>query len=373
MSTRTPMHPSRLLPVVHIPVIAGALFIAACVADDATLDVEAFEDLDLTPVSPAGDQWNDCSTWDCNKNHPELTGFPVPELNEDGQANEKGFHIVKFASAANQLLELDVSRGELRGLDAQGVPVISGPFVRDSIITVTNNRDVWYIRISDYVRLLPYWVGGGGVPAYRLEYQRQGDSPTVWFNMCKQPPLPGQDPMWPNGFETFAILIDDERYDREQIEVKPDDADAQGWFNIACAGTSLAKMVLLHLDPKIPQSDPFHSTKAQRTATLKMLTADYYGTGTAFTQPGQDLWWNSVMGWHPFLIDQEDISREAVWTEHGARCLTTPRLYIDDPDIYDKLEAYRLDNNLPALPACDPQQIPQTWLPGDVWRTFNPL
>jgi hypothetical protein len=365
------MHPSRLLPVVHVPVIASALLVGACVSGDAPPDLSAIGDLDLTPIAPAGDQWNDCSTWDCNKNHPELTKFPLPELNEDGLPSEEGFRIVSFVSASNTAYKFDVTRGEIRGLDAQGKPALTGPNVRNSVITVTNDVNTWYIQIADYNRELPYWVGSGGVPAYHLVYMPKGGVGSQWANVCKEPPVPASDPLWPGGFETFAILIDDERYDRDQITVEPDDAAADGWFNIACAGTALAKMIRLHLDPKIPEGHPFHTTKAQRTATLKMLTADYFGTGQAFTQPGQDLWWMSAMGWHPLLPDQENINPEAVWTETGARCLNTPRRFDDDPDILDQLEAYRQAKQLDPLPICNEFTTPPTWLAGDVWHTFN--
>jgi hypothetical protein len=379
MSTRTPMHPSRHFPAMHAPVVAGALLVAvaACLPDDATLDVPALgapdliELIDLTPISPAGDLWNDCSTWDCNKNHPELTGFPIPELNENGLPAELGMRIVSFRSASNQSFKFDVTRGEIRGLDAMGNVALVGEDLRYSELTVTNGEVIWYIKIHDFNPIMFYWAGPGYVPAYHLLYRREGD-PSRWTNVCSQPPIPSEDPQWQGGFETFALLIDDERYDRDKITVKPDDADAQGWFNIACAGTALAKMVLLHADPKLPPGHPYHTTKAQRTATLKMITADYFGTGQSFTQAKQPLWWTSAMGWHPLKAVQNDSNPEAAWTETGARCLTAPRLLNHpDRDVEAEIEAYRAAMELDPLPPCGAPAVPPAWIAGDVWHTYN--
>jgi hypothetical protein len=63
----------------------------------------------------------------------------------------------------------------------------------------------------------------------------------------------------------------------------------------------------------------------QRTALLKMLAADYCGTGKAFTVTGVPLRFQG-RGWveeHGFADAQV---REAIWTEHGAFCLSTPRM-----------------------------------------------
>jgi hypothetical protein len=383
MSTRISMHRSRLFPALHTLVASGALVaVPACVPEDAPLDLAAFDDLDLTPISPAGDQWNDCSTWDCNKNHPQLTGFPVPELHEGGESNEQQFRIVSFQKGATTY-QLDVTGGEIRGLDAGGTPLLLGPAVIDGIITVTNGLRTWYIQIADYTYALQYWDGTGQIPAYHLVYWRGNiDGHPVWDDVCKEPPSPGTEPGWPVGYETYALLIDDERYDRKTIEVKDDDADAQGWFNIACAGTALAKMVLLHLDPKIPAPTStmpslYYTTKAQRTATLKMLTGDYFGTGYSFTEGGQDLWWTSKMGWHPLVLPQNPDDPEAIWTDTGARCLTIPRLLDEypgdngEPSIAEQIEVYRQDHGLPELLPCDDPSVPLPWDTDDVWYTFN--
>lgn len=375
MSKRTSIHRSRLFPALHTLVASGALVaVPACVAEDAPPDLAAFDDLDLTPISPAGDQWNDCSTWDCNKNHPELTGFPVPELHEGGEPTDDGFHIVNFRKGPTTY-QLDVAGGEIRGIHTGGGLPLLGADVINSIITVTNGTRTWYIRINAYTNMLQYWAGTGYVPAYHLVYWRNDPIEPGWVNVCNDPPAVTLDPQWQGGHETYALLIDDERYNREEIAVEEDDADAQGWFNIACAGTALAKMVLLHADPKIPEGtsttpSPYYTTKAQRTATLKMLTADYFGKGYSFTEPHQDLWWLSTMGWHSLVPPQNNSNHEAIWNENGARCLNTPRLHNHPTvDVYVAMEAYIAGTDFDPIPSCD--EVPPGPQPGDVWHSYN--
>lgn len=377
MSTRISMHPSRLIPALHTLVASAALVAApACVAEDAPPDLAAFDDLDLTPISPAGDQWNDCSTWDCNKNHPVLTGFPVPELHEGGEPTEDDVRIVSFEKNGVPY-HFDVTAGQIRGLDAPGGnALLTNGNVIGSVITVTNDVRTWEIRIAGYTYALQYWYGDGWVWAYHLEYRQISPYDTAVDDLCNEPPSLGAEPGWPMGFETYAILIDDERYDREKIKVEEDDVDAEGWFNIACAGTALAKMVLLHADPNETTGN-YPTTKAQRTATLKMLTGDYFGTGYSFTEAGQDLWWTSEMGWHALVPPQNPDDPEAIWTDTGARCLTTPRLLDEYPgdnrqlSIAQQIAAYAQDNGLPKLRRCDDPSVAPPGDADDVWYTFN--
>jgi hypothetical protein len=373
----TPVHKSRFhrLPALQVPAALLLIATAACVPAveiDAEPDpswTSGLDDVDLSPIAPAGDQWNTCPTWDCGKNHPMLTGFPVPEVNEAGLPDAKGLHLVSFWKNT-QSLRLDVDRGEIRGYNqVTGVLELSGAAAIGSILTISSPMETWRIKIDDYARM-PYWVGPGAVPAYRLLYQRAGDPPSLWINVCKEPTEPITDPQWQGGHATYALLISDERYDRDAKRVR-DDGNAQGWFNIACAGTALAKMVLMHLDPHLPPGDPYHTSLDQRTATLKMLTADYLGFGEAFTVGGKPLQWASSLGWHMVAAPG---SSEAVWSEQGAVCLDEPRLADTDELILDKIETEC--NQTPGCvmpPTCDQLGVTAAnWTQYGLWRTWNP-
>jgi len=103
--------------------------------------------------------------------------------------------------------------------------------------------------------------------------------------------------------------------------------DSDPRFNLACGGTATAKMLLTRHARAGSIDDNNHTVydtnDQQRTAMLKMLTADYCGTGHAFTVTGQRLAyadaWTEFEGW------SEDSELEAVWDARGARCLNTPR------------------------------------------------
>jgi hypothetical protein len=70
---------------------------------------------------------------------------------------------------------------------------------------------------------------------------------------------------------------------------------------------------------------------------LKMLTADYCGTGRSFTRNGQPLRYEDADGWYresPALdvADPVDAAAvEAIWTGDGALCLANPRLAAEEP------------------------------------------
>jgi hypothetical protein len=121
----------------------------------------------------------------------------------------------------------------------------------------------------------------------------------------------------------YAVLFEDDRIDAEAIAVT---GETPGWFNIGCAGHALAKQHLLGhtvaaaklfgvLPPPIPQ----------RTANLKMITADYCGNGHPFTVPGQPLRWRDENLWYDTLPTLGGMI-EARWTDAGAACLNTPRV-----------------------------------------------
>jgi hypothetical protein len=234
-------------------------------------------------------------------------------------------------------------------------------------MTVSDGVDTWEIMVASYTPRLLYWAGPGAIPAYLLLYHRIGD-PSGWQNLCKEPLTPSDAAVWPDQYEAYAILIDDERYDTDAITVDP--APAEGWFNIACAGSALSKMMLMHYNPHLPANDAYYSTPTERTAVLKMLTADYLGTGEAFTKGGTLLQWEDTTGLHPHPPMAHVV--EAVWDETGALCLDAPRLLIGDIDIFGKIES-ECDGDCVMPPTCAEAGITAAnWTEHGLWRTYNP-
>ena len=120
------------------------------------------------------------------------------------------------------------------------------------------------------------------------------------------------------------------------------------WITLACAGSAAAKTALLGYGPHGDFDGEGHSaTVAQRQATLKMITADYCGTGQSYTVDGTPLAWENAGG---TVTPMHEIGEsEAVWTSSGALCLDTPRV-VDRDDVSC------------SLPSCDALGIEGEWM-----------
>lgn len=122
--------------------------------------------------------------------------------------------------------------------------------------------------------------------------------------------------------EHHALVFEGERLDLDALAIAP--GINTRWFTIACAETALAK---LHLTghTHAAQAAGFSSSVPERQTMLKLLTADYCGTGTSFTAAGQPLRWTDADG---TLTIPSSVTRvlEARWTPGGASCLNTPRV-----------------------------------------------
>lgn len=357
---------------------AAALAGTACLpgselAGESELDplAAALDDVDRSPVTPAGDQWQSCHTWDCNGNHPMLNLFPVPELHEAGLPNSDGMRLLGFSKNGKEL-RLDVVDGAILGYDKDtDVLEVFAEGAVGSMLEVGNSEGTWNIVVQAVGRM-SYWAGGGAVPVYRLAYPDPAVEASGLVNLCKEPSEAENDPMWQGGFETYALLIADERYDRDGLRVSGE--DAEGWFNIACAGTTLAKMVLMHYDPKIPEGHLYHTTQNERTALIKMLTGDYLGIGEPFTRPGVELPREDARGWHQ--VANPGLP-EAVWNHKRAVCLDTPRLALvedGDPKILDKIALACDQTPYCTMPQpCSKKGITdENWTQYGFFRTFNP-
>jgi len=119
-----------------------------------------------------------------------------------------------------------------------------------------------------------------------------------------------------------AVVLGGETYDLESKTVVPKQAR---WLTIACAGSAAAKMRLLNYGPQSDFDGLGHpATVSQRQATLKMLTADYCGTGTSYTANGTPLQYEDAEGTVTFSGTRGAV--ESVWTAQGALCLDTTRI-----------------------------------------------
>jgi len=123
-----------------------------------------------------------------------------------------------------------------------------------------------------------------------------------------------------------AVMFEGDRIDGTK-KVMNQTADNR-WFNIACAGDALAKLLATR-NTLHSQAPGLTFAWQQRQAALKMIVADYCGTGKAFTVEGQKVVWQgagAIYASAPEVL-------EARWTENGASCIYAPRmLYPTTPE-----------------------------------------
>lgn len=279
------------------------------------------DDVESAAIEKRGFQFGGgCSGWDCGYNAAEVNGRSLAELNLSGVKNSSG---VKYVGLQSPLglspgWTLTAEGGELvavkGGDERRGDALVGFKLLLEMKLLGLLPLTVPVI-ITEYHEAEPWALGGAPLPAYTLVYADL-NNPLVLRGVCNDELL---DPL----VSTVTVLYG-ERYDEASKTVL---ADQDGWLNIACAGSALAKLKMMNYGPQADfdgLGNP--ATPAQRQATLKMITADYCGTGEPFTENGTPLIWENASGtiepsplWTPGEV-------EAVWTDAGALCLDTPRL-----------------------------------------------
>ena len=161
------------------------------------------------------------------------------------------------------------------------------------------------------------------------------------------------------GAATVTILHG-ETYDGEHKTV---DKIGEQWITLACVDEAAFKLKRLGYGPKGNQGpDGKHPTLAQRITTLKMLTADYCGTGESFTEFHTPVYWMNSKKSVVTIPSYNDRAIEARWDEHGAICIRKPR-YVNvekveaacsiptcpnNPALSD---AFEWESSVPVMPA----------------------
>ncbi len=104
------------------------------------------------------------------------------------------------------------------------------------------------------------------------------------------------------------------------------------WFNFGCASHALAKLFMTRNTIASTEPSFMAPDHAMRQATLKLLVADYCGTGTPFTVAGQLLNWKGyeAEAKRDFYTMPNIKNVEARWNENGAICLEEPRVEFSD-------------------------------------------
>lgn len=297
-----------------------------------------------------------CPEWGCGENSPVMGPWRFHELDVNGAPNAEGIVLLDFQKDGvsyhpeildgSQLIATSMSQ-TLTGT------ALTGGYLRVLTQGGTTLGAVYHINIvkvsAQASSLVRFWFGRPtSIETYQLTYSGPGGGGTTAEQpLCNSPPdsTPTTGPVgqsWVQPLE--AILYSGDRYDAaHKLVTASSYSTSGGWFNIACAGSALAK---LHLTRHTTAgSGPgYTATAAQRQAVLKMYVSDLCGTGHAWTRKGTPLHWTNAPQWSQ--LDGTEFAHEALWTDGGALCLDEHRLGA----LFDNASGFLGECTLPACP-----------------------
>ena len=256
-----------------------------------------------------------CPIWQCGSNSPFIDNYSFHEANKYGLPNDAGFRIVSFKDRWGTPLQLDVAGGHMIGRNTQGIGVLFGQQLVGSTILMVNSlsQRQFLVRVNA-VGSVFYWatLPTGVQPSretYLLEWVLtiDGVNPAPnsrYQNVCKLAGrVAGADLLGMNGYHT--VLFEGERINAAAKTIDPRlDID---WFNIGCAGHTLAKLELTG-HTEVAHYVGFTTTIDQRQTMLKMLVADYTGSGIPYT-----------IAWHAAQLGRRQWLDEAPADDHRDR------------------------------------------------------
>lgn len=322
-------------------------------------------------LTKKGGGGNPCPTWGCGANSPVVdTTRGFHELNLYREPNDAGMSLHNPAMVLDgrpyRLFIEDnriVGRGEggavLSGTNLLGAAIlIDTPEASPAykiVIQNVHSMDFPFPQITPRDQLEVYVFGWATANDFSRKYD-------AYPNLCSNPPYPSKED--PPHYEPYSILRDPNIFS-ELLGMNPEEAlifagdrinpttkemskeASSDWFNIGCAGHTLAKLHLTRNTLASASPSVAAPTHAKRQATLKLLTADYCGTGRAFTVAGQPLQWkgqdNDALNYYFAPV----IGLEARWNGFGAKCLTRPRMEVSNlqsaKDIWPNAEAIWTD------------------------------
>ncbi|ACY16627.1 ADYC domain-containing protein [Haliangium ochraceum] len=298
------------------PLLALALLAAlpAC----ATIDADPAVDSETHAI--------DCPPWQCGVNAATINELPLGELHlvpgqNTGELSAWSARIVDFVAPPDAP---EGPRGyTLRVIDGRFSAhkddlVLRGPELIGSRITIDDEANDTTVEmiIHDYSEMPSWTTPVYNIPRYVLvSYEEELDR---YHPVCQDAEDPADGTAW-------SVLVSGERYSWEEKTITQPAGEARGWFNVACKDNALYKMKFMGYEPEPQGQARYITSPAQRQAALKMLTADYCGTGTSFTETGTPLHWVNDRGWSD-NGNPPTSTVEALWSKDGALCLDTPRL-----------------------------------------------
>jgi hypothetical protein len=273
-------------------------------------------------------------------------GVAFRTLHLDGSANPQDLRITAFRTGHNVPAELDVDRDvvigktmaeTLRADQAAGIAKLKGSTLtlERKIPGQSDDPRQYTLTIHDiqqhaFLAQPPCPEGQtcelNQVTVYTFTAVA---SDGCEVEVCK----PGLDPDHQDGLSGRAVIFRGDLYGEPGQLVKRVEPAGTGdgaKINFACLGTSLSKLHLLRhtVASRTDNIDP--PSVDQEEALLRLLRADYCGTGTSFTQDELQIR-IGVRSPAPqptqesrFRLD-DAVSLDALWNKDGAMCIGTPR------------------------------------------------
>ncbi|MEO8702052.1 MAG: ADYC domain-containing protein, partial [Kofleriaceae bacterium] len=291
-----------------------------------------------------------------------------------GEPNAAGFRLVS-AEKSGRPQKIAVVGASLIVTDVQNGTVLTGNAVAGTTLKAINdiNGVKYVIRFSDTGTANYYGQPGGATKismTYLIEWAVDGKPNPEWENICESPPLDTGGNM--NRFH--VVVFEGDRIVAAQKSVSK--LPELQWFNVGCAGHALAK---LHLNgytygaQKQTLTDlvasRFVSTWQERQAFVRMITADYCGTGNANTIADQPLGYGDARHYRAWPTSK----LESRWDENGATCLNKPRIdanpsaegiaFFQKHILADiKAECLAVGKVLPACPGTSATPFSELWI-----------
>jgi len=230
------------------------------------------------------------------------------------ESSSRGFRIAGIKLGGHSVLDLQIDGTAVHAMTSAGMA--TGPGIIGMTMTLSHKSGATFDLVVDgYLSTkVPYYAGGPNeIEGYHIAYREPATRELK--DIC---PYKDYDA---GVARTWAVFWKGDRYDPDTGLIYASGAAVGSWFNLSCAGEATIKMLRARTGGAVAPGSPV----AQRQATLNMFTASYCGaTGQRYTELGQDLAWSDLSG--PSQMGPV-ASHEAIWSESGAVCLSTPRLY----------------------------------------------
>ncbi|MBA3498922.1 MAG: hypothetical protein H0T65_01020 [Deltaproteobacteria bacterium] len=330
-----------------------ALTLAACAVD---------ADLETAETSQAGGAGGgSCPKWGCGENTSEMGPYKNwwelqnPQTSVAGAPNSAGMQVLNFQIGL-QIYRPEIINGSQLIARHPNGGVVSGANLTNGFFNISTPTGNYRLRIASVnpkaTSNVFFWIG----PTEQIEtYELMWSGPGGSGRICGNPPAirsgEGVGKNWNRPYE--AVLFTGDRYNTDSMRVTHTSyTTTQGWFNIGCAGSVLAK---LHFNRHTTAGSTFlyGSGLLQRQAMLKMYVSDVCGSGNSWTHAGTPLRFQQVGNWAK--LSGSEFAFESQWGSGGALCMDTHRLgdlYTLEPGdtIYDECPVPACNGSVGASP-----------------------